>query len=270
MRTHYILNAPPEIQVRLREGKKAHRARKRRGLKEYLAYGDALNAAQELASLRAGASAGAGYNTVHQAIIVELGYREMTRQEVFRFIWLHRNIDRIKKTPQKLGGLESNATAEPAMAVIGYARVSSRQQDLTLQQAALKKAGCDPIRFEKKTGTTIKGRTELQIILDFMREGDVLVVSRIDRLARSIGDLQDIMRQLKAKGVELRATEQAIDTTTAAGKCFVDMRGVFAEFETNLTLDARDSLRASRRQRRLEFTRAVNAASILKPSVVYR
>ena len=71
-------------------------------------------------------------------------------------------------------------------------------------------------------------------MLDFLRKGDVLTVTRIDRLARSIGDLQDLVRALKAKGASLKATEQPIDTSTAAGKCFLDMLGVFAEFETNL------------------------------------
>jgi DNA invertase Pin-like site-specific DNA recombinase len=68
----------------------------------------------------------------------------------------------------------------------------------------------------------------------FLRAGDTLTVTRIDRLARSIGDLQDIVRQLRAKGVALKAAEQPIDTSTAAGKPFLDMLGVFAEFETNL------------------------------------
>ncbi|WP_018264114.1 recombinase family protein, partial [Methylobacterium sp. WSM2598] len=100
--------------------------------------------------------------------------------------------------------------------------------------AALKAAGCDPIRSEKVTGTTTTGRAELATVLDFIGEGDTLVVTRIDRLARSIGDLQDIVRALKAKGATLKATEQPIDTGTAAGKAFLDMLGVFAEFETNL------------------------------------
>jgi len=78
-------------------------------------------------------------------------------------------------------------------------------------------------------------------VLDFIGKGDVLLVTRVDRLARSIGDLQDIVRTLKAKGASLRATEQPIDTSPAAGKCFLDMLGVFAEFETNL-----------RRERQLE------------------
>lgn len=81
---------------------------------------------------------------------------------------------------------------------------------------------------------TTAGRAELSNLLDFIRSGDTLVVTRIDRLARSIGDLQDIVRTLKSKGAALRATEQPIDTGTAAGKAFLDMLGVFAEFETNL------------------------------------
>jgi DNA invertase Pin-like site-specific DNA recombinase len=83
-------------------------------------------------------------------------------------------------------------------------------------------------------GTTTQGRDELRMVLDFLRPGDVLMVTRIDRLARSIGDLQDIGRTVKARGASLRATEQPIDTGTAADKCFLDMLGVFAEFETNL------------------------------------
>jgi DNA invertase Pin-like site-specific DNA recombinase len=121
----------------------------------------------------------------------------------------------------------------PAM-IFGYARVSSKDQDPTIQERALLAAGCNCVRSEKVTGTTRRGRDELQIIMDFAREGDTVMVTRIDRLARSIGDLQDIVRALKAKGVTLKATEQPIDTGSAAGKCFLDMLGVFAEFETNL------------------------------------
>lgn len=120
------------------------------------------------------------------------------------------------------------------MTVIGYARVSSREQDTALQVEALRKAGCEVIREEKRSGTTTGGRKELRTVLDFARAGDVLMVTRIDRLARSIADLQDIVRELRAKGVALKATEQPIDTGTAAGKAFLDMLGVFSEFETNL------------------------------------
>ena len=79
----------------------------------------------------------------------------------------------------------------------GYARVSTLDQDLTLQRAALKAAGCEVIRAEKATGTRRDGRTELQVLLEFLREGDTLVVTRIDPLARSVKDLQDIVHEMK-------------------------------------------------------------------------
>ena len=120
------------------------------------------------------------------------------------------------------------------MAIYGYARVSTDDQDLTIQQEALKSAGCEIIRSEKVSGTSTQGRDELNTLLEFLRDGDELVVTRVDRLARSVLDLQTIVRDIKSKGVHLRATEQPIDTSTPAGKCFLDMLGVFAEFETNL------------------------------------
>src|SRR5215207_4149101 len=86
------------------------------------------------------------------------------------------------------------------MARIGYARVSTTDQDLTTQLERLKAVGCEIIRSEKVTGTTRQGRTELASIIEFLRPGDELVVTRVDRLARSIGDLQDIVRELKVKG----------------------------------------------------------------------
>ena len=125
------------------------------------------------------------------------------------------------------------------MAFYGYARVSSADQDYTLQEQALRQAGCDVIRAEKASGTSMNGQTELDLLLQFLRPGDTLVVTRVDRLARSIKDLQDIVVDLKKRKVSLRATEQPIDTETAAGKAFFDMLGVFAEFETNLRKNAR-------------------------------
>jgi DNA invertase Pin-like site-specific DNA recombinase len=105
------------------------------------------------------------------------------------------------------------------VAIYGYARVSTDDQDTAIQVAALKAAGCSVVREEKKSGTSRNGRTELETLLAFMREGDVLMVTRIDRLARSMKDLQDIVHELKQKGVFLKATEQPIDTSSAAGPC---------------------------------------------------
>jgi DNA invertase Pin-like site-specific DNA recombinase len=94
--------------------------------------------------------------------------------------------------------------------------VSTLDQDLSIQRAALKRAGCEVIRAEAASGAGRDGRTELQVLLDFLRVGDTLVVTRIDRLARSLKDLQDIVHELKAKGIALKATEQPIDTGTAS------------------------------------------------------
>ena len=113
---------------------------------------------------------------------------------------------------------------------IGYARISTADQTLDAQVVALEAAGCTMIR----SGATLDGRPELKTILDFIHPGETLVVIRIDRLARSMRDLQTIVAALKDKGAHLAATEQPVDTSTAAGKAFFDMLGVFAEFETNL------------------------------------
>ncbi|MBP1807456.1 recombinase family protein [Rubellimicrobium aerolatum] len=137
------------------------------------------------------------------------------------------------------------------MTLYGYARVSTTDQDLSLQEMALRQAGCQVIRAEKRTGTSREGRTELELLLQFLRPGDTLVVTRIDRLARSLKDLQDLVHELRAKGVSLRATEQPVDTSTAAGKAFLDMLGVFAEFETNL-----------RRERQMEGIAAAKARGV--------
>jgi DNA invertase Pin-like site-specific DNA recombinase len=138
----------------------------------------------------------------------------------------------------------------------GYARVSTIDQSLDIQRAALLAAGCDLVREEKISGTSREGRHELETLLAFLRSGDTLVVTRIDRLARSMKDLQDIVHDLKARNIALKATEQPIDTSTAAGKCFLDMLGVFAEFETNL-----------RRERQLEGIAVAKAEGVYKGRV---
>ena len=107
--------------------------------------------------------------------------------------------------------------------------------------------------MEKKSGTQREGRSELATLLEFLQKGDTLMVTRVDRLPRSVADLQDIVHTLKAKGVALRATEQPIDTSTASGKAFLDMHGVFAEFETNL-----------RRERQLEGIAAAKVRGVYR------
>jgi DNA invertase Pin-like site-specific DNA recombinase len=139
------------------------------------------------------------------------------------------------------------------MVLYGYARVSTTDQDLSIQEQALHAAGCQVVRAEKVTGTRREGRTELDLLMSFLHPGDTLVVTRVDRLARSIKDLQDIVYELTTRHITLKAIEQPIDTRTAAGKAFLDMLGVFAEFETNL-----------RRERQLEGIAQAKAKGIYK------
>lgn len=135
------------------------------------------------------------------------------------------------------------------MAVYGYARVSTTDQDLTIQIEDLKSHGAEIVRSEKVSGTSRTGRTELANLMEFMRAGDTLMITRLDRLCRSVKDLQDIVLELKDKGVELKATQQPISTHDAASKAFLDMLGVFSELETNL-----------RRERQMEGIRKRQAA----------
>jgi len=142
---------------------------------------------------------------------------------------------------------------------IGYARVSTVDQDCSIQAAALQAHGCNIIRSEQVSGTSTNGRTELRTVLDFLRKGDVLVVTRIDRLARSLSDLEGIVQEIEGKGAHLRCLEQPVDTSTPAGRAFLQMLGVFAEFETAL-----------RRERQMEGIAKAKAAGVYKgrkPSV---
>ena len=130
---------------------------------------------------------------------------------------------------------------------VGLARVSSVGQNLESQVIALEKFGCEKIFTEKKSGTTTKGRTALREWIDFLREGDEAVVTRIDRCSRSVLDLQLIVRELEEKKVSFAATEQSINTKTPEGKCFLNMLSVFSEFETSLRSERqRDGINANR------------------------
>ena len=117
---------------------------------------------------------------------------------------------------------------------VSYIRVSSSGQSLEVQRDAVQKYGVEKTFEEKVSGTSTQRRTKLKECLEFVRQGDELVITRIDRLARSVLDLQLIVKELTDKGVTLTATEQPISTKDATSKCFLDMLGVFAELETNL------------------------------------
>src|SRR5713226_3865958 len=114
--------------------------------------------------------------------------------------------------------------------LIGYARVSSNDQDTTAQVAALKAAKCERIYREQASGGRWD-RPELQRLLDQLRKGDVLVVWKLDRLSRSLRDVLTIMERLAESKAGFRSLTEAIDTTTPAGRMMMQMVGSFAEFE---------------------------------------
>src|SRR2546422_10768508 len=114
--------------------------------------------------------------------------------------------------------------------LIGYARVSTDNQDTAAQVAALKAAGCERIYREKASGGRWD-RPELHRLLDHLRKGDVLVVWKLDRLSRSLRDVLTIMERLGDDKAGFRSLTEAIDTTTPAGRMMMQKVGAFAEFE---------------------------------------
>lgn len=114
--------------------------------------------------------------------------------------------------------------------LVGYARVSTQDQDPALQLDALKAAGCEKLFTEKASGAQ-RERPQLQAALDYMRDGDTLVIWKLDRLARSLKQLIETVEGLAARGIGLRSLTEAIDTTTSGGKLIFHIFGALAEFE---------------------------------------
>ena len=123
------------------------------------------------------------------------------------------------------------------MSRVGYARVSSYGQSLDVQLEKLSKDGCERIFSEKMSGRSAEAREELQSCLQWVREGDVLVVTKLDRLARSTRDLLNVANTLEQKRVSLVVLDQQIDTGTPTGKLLFTMLGAIAEFENEIRKD---------------------------------
>jgi len=144
--------------------------------------------------------------------------------------------------------------------LVGYARVSSAGQSLDIQLEALKGAGCEKVFSEKKSGTSAGGRDQLQEALDYVREGDTLVVTRLDRLARSSNDLHNIIARLTGKGVKFRCLQQSgVDTDSGMGKLVLAILGAVAEFETDI--------RRERQREGIEKAKEAGVYKGRKPSV---
>lgn len=141
------------------------------------------------------------------------------------------------------------------MELIGYARVSSAGQSLDVQLEKLANAGCAKVFREKRSGRQAESRPELQAALGYLRDGDVLVVSRLDRIARSMLDLATISDMLQRKKVSLRVLDQGLDTTTSEGKLMFNLLGAFAEFEADIRSERQRDGIALARQKGTKFGR---------------
>jgi DNA invertase Pin-like site-specific DNA recombinase len=145
--------------------------------------------------------------------------------------------------------------------LVGYARVSSGTQSLEVQLDALREAGCNKVFSETRSGTSTTGRDALAEALDFVQDdSDTLVVTRLDRLARSAGDLHAIVAKLSIKGVGFKCLQQGgMDTSTSTGKLLLGVLASIAEFETDI--------RKERQREGIDKAKANGVYKGRKPSV---
>ena len=129
------------------------------------------------------------------------------------------------------------ATLTNGPALLGYARVSTSDQDTQIQQAKLRDAGCTVIRAEKASGKARDGRSELEAVMTFVRSGDTLVVVKLDRLGRSTREVLNLVHELEQRGAALRVLEPAIDTGGPMGKMVLTVLGMVAEMELSFIKD---------------------------------
>ena len=141
------------------------------------------------------------------------------------------------------------------MPTVGYARVSSTGQDLTVQLKRLQGSGCEKIFQEKRSGVDA-GRPELRRCLEYLREGDTLLVTKLDRLARSTSDLYRIVAQISDKGVAFKVTDDpSIDTTSRTGKLIMGILALIAEFENDIRRERQMDGIAQAKTRGVKFGR---------------
>ncbi len=152
--------------------------------------------------------------------------------------------------------------------LIGYARVSSQDQNLDLQTDALQRAGCEQLFVEKVTGSGTKARPEWESCQHALRQGDTLIVWRLDRLGRSLKDLVDIIQRLNDRSVGFRSLTESIDTTSTGGKLIFHIFGALAEFEHSLIRErTKAGLAAARARGRKGGRRPKLSASDIKKAV---
>ena len=158
--------------------------------------------------------------------------------------------------------------------LIGYARVSTQDQNLDLQTEALRKAGCEKL-FEDKLSGRLADRPGLTQTLQMLREGDTLVVWKLDRLGRSVKNLVDLVNELRARGVQFKSLTDSIDTATASGRFFFHVMASLAEMERELTVErtraglevARQLGRKGGRKRQMTDSKIASAKKLLASGV---
>lgn len=133
--------------------------------------------------------------------------------------------------------------------LIGYARVSTTDQSLDLQRDALTRSGVDKLFAEQRSGRSTDDRVELQAAIDFARAGDTLLVTKLDRLARSVRDLHNLLATLEHKEVGFRCLDQSIDTTSPSGRLTISILGAVAAFELDIRAERqREGIEAAKRK----------------------
>ncbi len=158
--------------------------------------------------------------------------------------------------------------------LIGYARVSTQDQNLELQRKALLDAGCEKI-FDDKLSGSRSDRPGLAQALEFLRDGDTLVVWKLDRLGRSVKHLVDLVGELREKGIQFRSLTDSIDTATPSGRFFFHVMASLAEMERELTIErtkaglevARSLGRGGGRKRRMTDSKIEAAKKLLASGV---
>jgi len=126
------------------------------------------------------------------------------------------------------------------MTKIGYARVSTLDQHTENQEAKLKEAGCTIIRKEKVSGKSLEGRDELETVIQFLRKGDVLTVTKLDRLGRNTRDVLNLVHEIEGKGAHLQVLDPALSTEGEMGKVMITILSMVAEMELNRLRERRE------------------------------
>lgn len=152
---------------------------------------------------------------------------------------------------------------------VGYARVSSTGQSLDVQMGKLKQAGCSRIYHEKKSGLTTK-RPEFKECMNYLREGDTLVITRLDRLARSVIHLAEIAKRFQNENIDLVVLDQKIDTSTSTGRLMFNMLASIAEFESDLRSERQAEGIAKAKENAVKFGRPAKLTDAKREEIYSR